>query len=445
MQKGNTALVKLLNKFICTIQGDGQLAKAYKQTEGATCPRCLAARNGWRPGGGRAAARVRSRWSRYDAPDRRRRARGLAAAAEAAARGLEVALVDERPTLGGQIFKQPGLRSATPRARRRPRPRARADRRGRAPGGPSAPRDELLRGPGTRWCSSPRGSMPATVTARRVLSPPARTTGRSFPGWTLPGVLTAGAAQTLVKTQRVLPGRRARLRRQRAARARIPGSAPPLRRGTSRSRSRRARAPRPGGRGAARVRRPAGTCLLLRDAAGATAASCRAARVPLRYRRIVVRAEGRDRPFEAVIHAAVDGDWRVRAGDGGAGGGRRSRRSPPASSRLSSSSASPAAISRYDEDLGGPVVVCRSLAADDGARRARPPATARASRGSYVADGRLILYIERLAKAVFERSSFLIMPTSGPPGGPTKLPQLRKDFNLAAAKPWPQKHLHRPH
>ena len=33
---------------------------------------------------------------------------GLAAAAEAAAAGLSVCLVDERPTLGGQIFKQPG-------------------------------------------------------------------------------------------------------------------------------------------------------------------------------------------------------------------------------------------------------------------------------------------------------------------------------------------------
>ena len=33
---------------------------------------------------------------------------GLAAATEAATSGLAVALVDERPTLGGQIFKQPG-------------------------------------------------------------------------------------------------------------------------------------------------------------------------------------------------------------------------------------------------------------------------------------------------------------------------------------------------
>ena len=54
---------------------------------------------------------------------------GLAAAAEAAGRGLEVALVDERPSLGGQIFKQPGL-VVRERGGARPRPRARtrADR-----------------------------------------------------------------------------------------------------------------------------------------------------------------------------------------------------------------------------------------------------------------------------------------------------------------------------
>ena len=38
VQKGNTTLVKALNKFICSVQGNGQLAKIYKQTEGATLP-----------------------------------------------------------------------------------------------------------------------------------------------------------------------------------------------------------------------------------------------------------------------------------------------------------------------------------------------------------------------------------------------------------------------
>ena len=38
VQKGNGALVADLNKFICSVQGNGQLAKIYKQTEGTTLP-----------------------------------------------------------------------------------------------------------------------------------------------------------------------------------------------------------------------------------------------------------------------------------------------------------------------------------------------------------------------------------------------------------------------
>ncbi len=38
VQKGNSTLVKTLNKFICGVQGNGQLAKIYQQTEGAALP-----------------------------------------------------------------------------------------------------------------------------------------------------------------------------------------------------------------------------------------------------------------------------------------------------------------------------------------------------------------------------------------------------------------------
>jgi D-hydroxyproline dehydrogenase subunit alpha len=41
-----------------------------------------------------------------------------------------------------------------------------------------------------------------------LLAPGAYDRALPFPGWDLPGVLTAGAAQTLVKSQLVLPGRR---------------------------------------------------------------------------------------------------------------------------------------------------------------------------------------------------------------------------------------------
>jgi ABC-type amino acid transport substrate-binding protein len=38
VQKGNTALANYLSKFICKVQGNGQLAKIYKATEGASLP-----------------------------------------------------------------------------------------------------------------------------------------------------------------------------------------------------------------------------------------------------------------------------------------------------------------------------------------------------------------------------------------------------------------------
>jgi ABC-type amino acid transport substrate-binding protein len=38
VQKGNTTLASALSKFICSVQKNGQLAKIYKATEGATLP-----------------------------------------------------------------------------------------------------------------------------------------------------------------------------------------------------------------------------------------------------------------------------------------------------------------------------------------------------------------------------------------------------------------------
>jgi ABC-type amino acid transport substrate-binding protein len=38
VQKGNNGLVKVLNAFICKVQGNGKLAAFYKQTEGTTLP-----------------------------------------------------------------------------------------------------------------------------------------------------------------------------------------------------------------------------------------------------------------------------------------------------------------------------------------------------------------------------------------------------------------------
>jgi thioredoxin reductase len=137
---------------------------------------------------------------------------GLAAAAEAAARGVSVVVLDDNPAPGGQYFRQapPGLgrasRAAGDRERRRADALFAAIRH---------PRVQHLAGavvwdapePGvlafTRGDGSGRVRAPCILLATGAVE-----RAVPFPGWTLPGVLTAGGLQNLVKGQRVLPGRR---------------------------------------------------------------------------------------------------------------------------------------------------------------------------------------------------------------------------------------------
>lgn len=239
---------------------------------------------------------------------------GLAAAAEAAAAGLDVGLVDERVTLGGQIYKQPGpgfeIRDPGKLGRDHLAGRRLIDR-AVASGAPIMLRTGAVAIEGDQVVLVEDGAQARSVTARRLLlAAGAHDRPVAFPGWTLPGVLTAGGAQTLVKTQRVLPGRRmlfagsgplalafpAQLTGYGAEVALVCEAGPP---------------PRPAD--AARLLAAArGNAGLLRDAAAYRWKLLRA-RVPLRYRRIVVRAEGRGR-VESVTHAAVDAGWRVVPG-----------------------------------------------------------------------------------------------------------------------------------
>lgn len=239
---------------------------------------------------------------------------GLAAAADAAALGLSVALADERATLGGQIFKQmgPGFEVRDPSALgadfARGRSLIEATQRS---GATVLTRTAVVAVEGDRVVLVTDGEHARTVVARRLLlAPGAHDRPVAFPGWTLPGVLTAGAAQTLVKAQRVAPGERAvfagsgplalafpaQLQAMGVAVACVLEAGPP---------------PRPAD--VARMALAArGNARLLRDAIGYRATLLRH-RVPLRYRRIVVRAEGEGR-VESVTHARVDADWRVVPG-----------------------------------------------------------------------------------------------------------------------------------
>lgn len=68
---------------------------------------------------------------------------------------------------------------------------------------------EVLTG-GLEYGASPDRMRNRTVLARRVIiAAGAEENAVAFPGWTLPGVMGAGAAQTMINVHRVLPGRRA--------------------------------------------------------------------------------------------------------------------------------------------------------------------------------------------------------------------------------------------
>jgi D-hydroxyproline dehydrogenase subunit alpha len=281
---------------------------------------------------------------------------GLAAGVEAAAAGLSVAVVDERPTFGGQIFKQPGPGFRVTSARRLGRDYARGRElidAAEQSGATLVLRTSAVAVRGTRVVLVEDGERARAVDARHVIvAPGAHDRPVVFTGWTLPGVITAGGAQSLVKTQRVLPGRSivfagsgplalafpAQLRGYGANVTLVLEAGPP-----------------PGVRDVARLLRAArGNSRLLRDALGYRGRLLRD-RVPLRYRRIVVRAEG-DVRVERVVHAAVDDDWRVVPG---------TEEAVEADTLCVGYGFFPSVeLLRlagcelgYDEDLGGPVVV----------------------------------------------------------------------------------------
>jgi NADPH-dependent 2,4-dienoyl-CoA reductase/sulfur reductase-like enzyme len=239
---------------------------------------------------------------------------GLAAGAVAADAGLDVGMVDERPTFGGQIYKQFGagfrVRDAAALGRDYRRGRELIEAAERS-GARLLPRTSAVSIVDDVVHLVEDGERARSVGARRILmAPGAHDRPVVFPGWTLPGVITAGGAQALVKTQRIVPG----------GQIVFAGSGPLALAFPAQLRHYGANVvlvleagPAPGPRALLRLAAAApGNTELLRDAAAYRSALLRA-RTPLRYRRIVVRAEGHDR-VEVVVHAAVDADWRVVPG-----------------------------------------------------------------------------------------------------------------------------------
>ena len=134
---------------------------------------------------------------------------GMSAASEARAQGLSVLLLDENATPGGQVHRGVGTTY-----------RPAAD----APGGAQATEGAALiaglrasgaecRFGATMWAIesggvvfwSEDGAARRAQAGRVLLCPGATERPMPIPGWTLPGVMTVGAAQILLKTAGLLP------------------------------------------------------------------------------------------------------------------------------------------------------------------------------------------------------------------------------------------------
>jgi NADPH-dependent 2,4-dienoyl-CoA reductase/sulfur reductase-like enzyme len=134
----------------------------------------------------------------------------MAAAIEAARAGLPVHVYDENPEPGGQIYRQAG--SIRARGSRFPERETRGTRLLEAFRGAGV----TLHADAVVWAVFDERTLAVwehgtSETVRAdvlVLAVGAYDRPVAIPGWTLPGVYTAGAAQVLVRTQGVLPGRR---------------------------------------------------------------------------------------------------------------------------------------------------------------------------------------------------------------------------------------------
>ncbi|MFJ7335277.1 FAD-dependent oxidoreductase [Streptomyces sp. NPDC101110] len=239
---------------------------------------------------------------------------GLAAALAASARGVRVTLVDAAAQPGGQFYRQPaaGLGAGRPGALHH---RWRTWERLRNGLAASAVRvltdhhvwnvERTPDGFTVYALLGPEQEQPVEVRARAVLL---ATGGYEkvlpFPGWTLPGVVTAGGAQAMLKGGLVLPGRRAV----------VAGSGPlllPVATGLAAA-----------GAEVAALVESAGPARLARhgralagklpEGAGYAARLLRH-RVPVLLRHTVVRAHGDDR-LTGVTVAALDAGGRVRPG-----------------------------------------------------------------------------------------------------------------------------------
>jgi thioredoxin reductase len=229
---------------------------------------------------------------------------GLAAAVAAA--GLSVIIIDERSKPGGQYFKQPGKGFAiTPSALD-----AQFSEGAAFIADVAASPAQLMAGR-SAWSarrdgqhivvetSGPEG--PARITAARlIIATGATEKPWPMPGWTLPGVMTTGAAQTLLRSGAVSPGSRVLVAGNGPLNIQLANEL--LNAGVAVA-AVVEQAPRPG------LARAASALAMARHGAGLAVqgvrqlARLRGAGVPLLFGHVVCRAEGAERVERAVVAA----------------------------------------------------------------------------------------------------------------------------------------------
>jgi NADPH-dependent 2,4-dienoyl-CoA reductase/sulfur reductase-like enzyme len=232
-------------------------------------------------------------------------AAGLGCAAVAAEAGLAVLIVDERAKLGGQFYKQPadGFRIEEPLLDGQFRGGRALIRRVAASGALCLSSMTVAAVFGAEEIVATGEDAAAVIRPKRlVLATGAYERGVPMPGWTLPGFMTTGAAQTLLRSYQLGPGRRVLVAGNGPLNLQV---AVELTRAGVEVVGLAEIASRPGpGSLASLTRMFASAPDLVRDGLSYRMALRRAG-IPIFHRHAVIRAEGRGEVERAVI-AAID-------------------------------------------------------------------------------------------------------------------------------------------
>jgi glycine/D-amino acid oxidase-like deaminating enzyme len=236
---------------------------------------------------------------------------GLTAALAAAKAGARVLIVDERPAPGGQYFKQPATPASIPTGEPDAQSRAGADLIAEVRKAGVDIRGETLLWGAFREDerlvvgTMRRGEAAYLVPRMLIIATGAFEQPGVFPGWTLPGVMTTGACQTLLRSYGVAPGRTVLVAGNGPLNLQV---AAELARAGATIAAIAERAPPPW------LRPRAATALMGADPALAVAglrhlADLRRRGVPLLWQHGIVRVEGNGRAERAVL---ADADGRQR-------------------------------------------------------------------------------------------------------------------------------------